>query len=151
MTMRTTVPRETPEGHRRHRHAGNLPLTRLTVLKKWFERPGRLPVFGLSVARQAVRRKGKMQDGAGALLYETRALLGSAATRESLFQQIDREAAQSLHDRARKFQKKRTAISAFFRSSNRDRCGSSCWTAAWSKRERFAHWVAAAVDILPNS
>jgi hypothetical protein len=83
---------------------GNVPLTRLTVLKKWFERPGRLPVFGLWVARQAAGRKGKTQDGAGALLNETRALLGSAATRESLFQQIDREAAQSLHYRARKFQ-----------------------------------------------
>ena len=40
---------------------------------------------------------------AGALLNETRALLGTAATRESLFQQIDRKAAESLHDRAKAF------------------------------------------------
>jgi len=26
---------------------GNASLTRLTVLKKWFERPGRLPAFAL--------------------------------------------------------------------------------------------------------
>lgn len=83
---------------------GNVPLIRLTVLKKWFERPGRLPVFGLWVARQAAGRKGKTPDGPDALLDEARALLGSAATRESLFQQIDRKAAQSLHDRARDFQ-----------------------------------------------
>ena len=83
---------------------GNVPLTRLTVLKKWFEHPGRLSVFGLWVARRAAARKGKTQDAAGTLLNETRALLGSAAKRKSLFQQIDREAAQSLHDRARDFQ-----------------------------------------------
>lgn len=71
---------------------GNVPLIRLTVLKKWFERPGRLPVFGLWVARQAAGRKGKTPDGPDALLDEARALLGSAATRESLFQQIDRKA-----------------------------------------------------------
>src|SRR5216683_1824831 len=83
---------------------GNVPLTRLTVLKKWFEGPGRLPAFGLWIARRASGRKGKTKDGAGDLLNETRALLGSAATRESLFLQIDRAAAQSLHDRARDFQ-----------------------------------------------
>ena len=44
---------------------GNVPLTRLTVLKKWFERPNRLPVFGLWVARQAalLRRLLAQQEG----------------------------------------------------------------------------------------
>ena len=82
----------------------NVSLTRLTVLKKWFERPGRLPVFGLWIARQAAGRKGKTQDGADALLDDARALLGSAATKDSVLQQIDREAARSLYDRARDFQ-----------------------------------------------
>ena len=82
---------------------GNVPLTRLTVLKKWFEPPGRLSAFGLWVARRAAGRKGKTKDEAGALLNETRALLGTGATRESLFQPIDREAAERLHDRARGF------------------------------------------------
>src|SRR3990172_9685015 len=102
--MRTAVPEKILKVIDDIHTRGNVPLTRLTVLKKWFERPGRLPVFGLWVARQAAGRKGKTQDGAAALLGETRALLGSALTRVSLFQQIDPEAAQSLHDRARKFQ-----------------------------------------------
>jgi hypothetical protein len=81
----------------------NVPLTRLTVLKRWFEHPGRLPAFGLWVARRAAARKGKTKGGAGALLDETRALLGSSATRESLFQQIDPEAARRLYNQTRDF------------------------------------------------
>src|SRR5690348_10183802 len=81
----------------------NVPLTRLTVLKKWFEGPRRLSAFGLWIARRAAGRKGKVTGEAGALLNEARALLGSAATRESLYQQIDPTAVQSLHDRARDF------------------------------------------------
>lgn len=102
--MRTTVPEKLLKIIDDIDTQGNASLTRLTVLQKWFERPGRLPVFGLWVARQAASRKGKTQDRAGALLDEARLLLGSAATKESLFQQIDRESAQSLHYRARKFQ-----------------------------------------------
>ncbi len=83
---------------------GNASLTRLTVLKKWFERPGRLPAFGLWIARRAAGRKGKTKDEAGALLDETRALLGTASTRDSVFQQIDRKAAIRLHGRAKAFQ-----------------------------------------------
>lgn len=83
---------------------GNVPQTRLTVLKKWFETPGRLPAFGLWVARRAAGRKGKTKGDAGALLDETRALLGVDSTRESRFQKIDPAAARSLHDRARTFQ-----------------------------------------------
>ena len=83
---------------------GNVPLTRLTVLKKWFEGPGRLSAFGLWIVRGAAGRKGKTKDGAGALLDEARALLGAAATRERPHQQIDRAAAESLHDRARDLQ-----------------------------------------------
>jgi hypothetical protein len=82
---------------------GNASLTRLTVLKKWFEHPGRLSAFGLWIARRAAGRKGKTKGEAGALLDETRALLGTAATRESLFQRIDRQAAMSLHHRANAF------------------------------------------------
>ena len=102
--MRTAVPQKILKIIDDIGTQGNVPLTRLTVLKKWFEGPGRLPAFGLWIARRASGRKGKTKDGAGDLLNEARALVGTAATRESLFQQIDREAAQSLHDRAREFQ-----------------------------------------------
>ena len=102
--MRTAVPEKILKIIADIDTLGNASLTRLTVLKKWFEHPGRLSAFGLWIARRAAGRKGKTTTEARALLDETRALLGSAATRESLFQQIDREAAQSLHYRARKFQ-----------------------------------------------
>lgn len=82
---------------------GNTSLTRLTVLKKWFEHPDRLSAFGLWIARLAAGRKGKTKGEAGALLDEARALLGPSSTRESLFQRIDRRAAKRLHDRARDF------------------------------------------------
>jgi hypothetical protein len=102
--MRTAVPEKLLKVIDDIDTQGNVPLIRLTVLKKWFECPGRLPVFGLWIARQAAGRKGKVHAEAATLLNETRALLGTVATRESLFQQIDRKAAQSLHNRARKFQ-----------------------------------------------
>ncbi len=38
---------------------GHANLTRLTILKKWFEHPGRLPAFGLWVARRSAARKGQ--------------------------------------------------------------------------------------------
>ena len=80
---------------------GNASLTRLTVLKKWFGHPGRLSAFGLWVARRAAGRPGKTKGEYAALLRETGALLGPASTRESVFAQPDRRAAEDLHTRAR--------------------------------------------------
>ena len=55
--------------------SGNAELTRLTVLKKWFERPGRLGAFALWVAACAASR-GIDKDGpAGELSREVDALL----------------------------------------------------------------------------
>jgi hypothetical protein len=85
---------------------GYASLTRLTVLKKWFEHPSRLTAFGLWVARRSAGRKGKTKAAAGALLDEARALLGTTATRESFLQPVDLQATQRLHDRARDFQNK---------------------------------------------
>ena len=80
---------------------GNASLTRLTVLKKWFEHPGRLPAFALWVARRAAGRPGKTKGEYAALLREAGALLGPASTRESVFAQPDRRAAEDLHTRAK--------------------------------------------------
>jgi len=102
--MRTAVPEKIRRIIADINTQGNVSLTRLTVLKKWFEGQGRLPAFGLWIAQQAAGRKGKTKDEAGTLLDEARALLGSAATRESPYQQINRAAAKSLHDRARDLQ-----------------------------------------------
>jgi hypothetical protein len=102
--MRTVVPEKILKMIEDVDTRGNVSLTRLTVLKKWFEAPGRLSAFGLWLARRASGRKGKTKGEAGRLLDETRRLLGTSSTRESLFQQINREAVQSLHARARSFQ-----------------------------------------------
>jgi hypothetical protein len=83
---------------------GSASLTRLTVLKKWFEYPGRLPAFGLWIAKRAAGRKGKTKAEAGALLEEARALLGTTATREGFLRTVDPAAAKLLQDRARDFQ-----------------------------------------------
>ncbi len=101
--MRTAIPEKILKIVHELDTQGNASLTRLTVLKKWFEHPGRLSAFGLWIARRAAGRKGKTKGAAGDLLNVTRALLGTASTRESLFQQIDQKAAESLHDRARAF------------------------------------------------
>ena len=79
----------------------NMPLTRLTVLKKWFEQPGRLSAFALWVARRAAGRSGKTKADFKSILSDARALLGPASTRESFFQAVDRQALQLLHTRAR--------------------------------------------------
>ena len=103
--MRTAVPERILKVIADLEAQGDVPLTRLTVLKKWFEQqPARMPAFGLWVARRASGRKGKTKGEAGALLDEARALLGPGSTRESVFQRIDPEAARNLHERTRGFQ-----------------------------------------------
>jgi hypothetical protein len=101
--MRTPVPEKILKIIEEIDAEGRAELTRLTVLKKWFETPHRLTAFGLWIARKASGRKGKTKGEAGDLLSETRLLLGTSSTRESLFQQINRKKASSLHDRVRAF------------------------------------------------
>jgi hypothetical protein len=85
---------------------GDANLTRLTVLKKWFERPGRLVPFALWVADRASSRQGKTTGEAADLFRETRKLLkGISASQESRINpQIDRAAAERLYERLRTFQ-----------------------------------------------
>jgi hypothetical protein len=85
-------------------HRGSANLTRLTVIKKWFQQPGRLLSFGLWVARRAAGRKGKTKGEAGRLLNEARDLLGKTSTREDFFRKIDAAAARRLYEKARDFQ-----------------------------------------------
>ncbi len=55
---------------------GHANLTRLTVLKPWFERPNRLRAFANWVAARAKSRKGKTGGVAGELFKEAQVLLG---------------------------------------------------------------------------
>jgi hydroxymethylpyrimidine/phosphomethylpyrimidine kinase len=71
--MRTPVPEKLLAITEEIDTRGFANLTRLTVLKQWFERPGRLPAFGLWIAKRAAGRKGKTQGAAGALLDEAKA------------------------------------------------------------------------------
>ena len=54
---------------------GSAELTRLTVLKKWFERSERLVPFAVWVAARATSRKGKTKGEAAQLFGEARSLL----------------------------------------------------------------------------
>ena len=83
---------------------GHASLTRLAVLEKWFEHPGRSPAFGLWVARRAAGRKGRTKGEAGALLDEVRALLGPTSTLESFTRPVDRNMVRTLYRRARDLQ-----------------------------------------------
>ena len=80
---------------------GYASLTRLTVLKKWFERPKRLSAFALWVAARAVSRNGQTGEAAAALFLEARALL---ADLDKIKPKLERQPAQRLHDRLRDFQ-----------------------------------------------
>lgn len=97
--MRTAVPEKLLKIVEDLDTAGSANLTRLTVLKKWFEHPGRLLALALWVARRSAGRKGKTKGAAGVLLDEARALLGPDSTPS-----FKRRSAKSLHDRARDFQ-----------------------------------------------
>jgi hypothetical protein len=102
--MRTQVPEKLLAIVEEIDAQGSASLTRLTVLKKWFEHPGRLPAFGLWIAKRAASRKGKTKAAAGALMDEARALLGTTATREGFLRPVEPGVARLLHDRARDFQ-----------------------------------------------
>ena len=80
---------------------GNASLTKLTVLKKWFEHPGRLSVFALWVAVRAVSHKDKKEGQAAELFREAEALLADLDLSKP---ELRRGAAQSLHARLRSFQ-----------------------------------------------
>jgi hypothetical protein len=76
-------------------------LTKLTVLKKWFEHPGRLPAFAVWIARRAVARKGKTSGAAAELFREARTLLAGL---DKVHPEVNPQEAAALHDRLRDFQ-----------------------------------------------
>ena len=75
--------------------------TRLTVLKKWFERPERLRAFAVWMAVRALSNEDADTDVEGALFELARRHLVDA---EPFRPVLDREAAQSLYRRLRAFQ-----------------------------------------------
>jgi hypothetical protein len=80
---------------------GSASLTRLTVLKRWFERTERLSAFAIWIATRAVSRQGKTRGGAAKLLRKARGMLAGL---DKLHPQLDRQMAQTMHARLRVFQ-----------------------------------------------
>lgn len=80
---------------------GHANLTRLTVLKKWFDRPERLSAFAIWVATRAASREDRTGSAAAELFREARTVLAGV---DQLYPELDRQAAEVLHDRLREFQ-----------------------------------------------
>jgi hypothetical protein len=106
--MRTNIPEKLLNIADEIDTEGYANLTRLTVLKKWFERPERLRAFAVWVAGRATSRKGKTAGEAGGLFKEARGLLVNVNKYDP---QLDREAAQALYYRLRAFQNEHKAQS----------------------------------------
>ena len=98
--MRTSVPEQLLKVVDEINTHGHASLTRLTVLKKWFERPKRLYAFALWTAARAVSRKSKTGGAAAVLFLEARALLAGL---DKTTPKLNRQAAQRLHDRLQDF------------------------------------------------
>jgi hypothetical protein len=76
-------------------------LTRLTVLKKWFETPGRLPSFGVFIASQAILQAKKTTKEESDLFSEVREILSGV---DVFMPSIPRAAAAGLYHRLVLFQ-----------------------------------------------
>lgn len=99
--MRTNIPEKVLKVVEEIDAHGQANLTRLAVLKKWFERSRRLSAFAIWVATRASSRKGKTRGAAAQLFLEARAMLAGL---DKLHPNVNRRAAHRLHDRLRDFQ-----------------------------------------------
>ena len=86
---------------------GHASLTRLTVLKRWFEAPRRLPSFGIFIAGQALRQTPKTTEEAAELFHEAHYILADADVFDP---KIPRTDATRLHARLEAFQNERRAM-----------------------------------------
>lgn len=100
--MRTNIPEKLKKVGDDIQESGSTSLTRLTVLKKWFEQDSkRLRSFSIFIANRASTRKGKTAGEAAALFHEARLLLKSA---DSIDPKISPEAAETLYRQLKDFQ-----------------------------------------------
>ena len=82
-------------------YCGSANLTKLTVLKKWFERPERLSAFALWIASRAVSCKDQITGESENLFLEAQVLLSGL---DKFYPKVDRKAAEILHDHLKNFQ-----------------------------------------------
>ncbi len=99
--MRTIIPEKLLIVAAEIKECGSANLTRLTVLKKWFEQPHRLSSFAIFIAKRASGRKGKSTGEAAKLFRNARVLLKGANT---FCPEVSQENANKLHGYLHAFQ-----------------------------------------------
>ena len=100
--MRTKVPDKLQKIVAEIDERGQANLMRLTVLKKWFEYPGRLKAFAIWIATQTSSWQDNSEYGdTGTLFEETQALLAGV---DIINPVLDGDAARGLYSRLREFQ-----------------------------------------------
>ena len=99
--MRTSIPEKLLRVAEEIEQRGSVNLTKLTILKKWFEQPHRLTSFAIFVAKRASGRKGKTAGEAAALFREARSLLAGLP---DVHPEVDRREAEQLYERLKAFQ-----------------------------------------------
>ncbi len=99
--MRTTIPEKLLTTAAEIKEHGSANLTRLTVLKKWFEYPHRLSSFAIFVAKRASGRKGKTTGEAAKLFRNARVLFKGV---DVVYPVVFKKQAEKLHECLRAFQ-----------------------------------------------
>ena len=102
--MRTSVPEKLLKVAEDIAAEGDASLTRLTVLKKWFERPERLSAFALWVAQRAISRKGKTIGEGAKLFREAKAILSDLDRFRPSLSAERQESTRALYGRLQAFQ-----------------------------------------------
>jgi hypothetical protein len=99
--MRTQVPEKLLVLANEVAESGYANITRLTVLKKWFQRSDRLVAFTFWTVNRAISRKGKTIGEAAKLFQESRALVKGA---DKLRPVLDGDTARALFNKLKEFQ-----------------------------------------------
>lgn len=105
--MRTNIPEKLIKITEEIEGKGQANLTRLTVMKKWFEHPHRLASFAIFVANRACSRKGKTAAETVELFRDVRTLLANAPLFNPM---IARNEAEKLYIRLKDFQNEHTKV-----------------------------------------
>ena len=100
--MRTSIPERLLKIGDDIQESGSASLTRLTVLKKWFDKnPKRFRSFAIFIANRASTRKGKITGEAAELFRDARLLLKSV---DIVAPNLSKQEAENLHRRLVSFQ-----------------------------------------------
>lgn len=105
--MRTDIPEKLIKITSIIEEDGQAALTRLTVLKKWFEKPDRLQAFAVFIAKRACSRKGKSSGETAEFFRDAKMLLSEASLLNPV---IARNDAEELYFRLKNYQNEEKKI-----------------------------------------